>query len=50
MDEIQPPPADNQAMGFEMLETEPCISLQALNGIQGYQTMRVTGYVGKKGI
>jgi len=41
---------DNQAIGFEMLESEPCISLQALNGIQGYHTMRVTGYVGKKAI
>jgi len=49
-DEEESPPLDNQLVGFEMLETEPCIFLQALNGIQGFQTMRVTGYVGKKSI
>jgi len=49
-EEELPPTANNQTLGFEMLETEPCISLQALNGIQGFQTMRVTGYVGKKAI
>ncbi|VFQ67546.1 unnamed protein product [Cuscuta campestris] len=31
---------------FEILETEPCISFHAVNGITGYQTMRVTGHVG----
>ena len=50
VEDLQPPPVEQQAMGFEMLEPEPFISLQALNGIQGYQTMRVTGYVGKKAI
>jgi len=47
-EEGEPPTANN--LEFELLETEPCISLQALNGIQGFQTMRVTGYVGKKAI
>ena len=41
---------DGKSVGFEMIETEPCISLQAINGVQGFQTMRVTGYVGKKAI
>jgi len=50
VDDTPPPLAEQQTIGFEMLESEPCISLQALNGIQGYQTMRVTGYVGKKAI
>jgi len=49
-DEEMTPTASNQTLGFEMLETEPCISFQALNEIQGFQTMRVTGYVGKKAI
>ena len=44
------PTATNQLLGFEMIETEPCISLQALNKVQGFQTMWVTGYVGKKPI
>jgi len=48
-DEVLPTP-DSQTIGFEMIEMEPCISLQALNGIHGFQTMRVTGYVGKKAI
>ena len=48
-DEVSPT-ANSQTLGFEMIETEPCISLQALNEIQGFQTMRVTGYVGKKAI
>ena len=39
-----------KSMGFEMIEIEPCIFLQAINGVQGFQTMRVTGYVGKKAI
>jgi len=42
--------SEGKAMGFEMIETEPCISLQAINGIQGFQTMRVRGYFGKKSI
>jgi len=33
------PTATNQLLGFEMIETEPCISLQALNKVQGFQTM-----------
>ena len=37
-------------MGFEMIKTDPCISFQAINWVQGFQTMRVTGYVGKKAI
>lgn len=40
---------EGKSVGFKMIETEPCISLQAINGVQGFQTMRVTGYVGEKG-
>ncbi|KAK9690943.1 hypothetical protein RND81_09G165300 [Saponaria officinalis] len=36
--------------GFEMVETVLCISMNALSGSSGFQTMRVTGYVGKKAI
>ncbi|KAK9698242.1 hypothetical protein RND81_08G090700 [Saponaria officinalis] len=36
--------------GFEMVETVPCISMNALSGSSGFQTMRVTDYVGKKAI
>ncbi|KAK9713235.1 hypothetical protein RND81_06G013500 [Saponaria officinalis] len=36
--------------GFEMVETAPCISMNALSGSSGFQTMRVTGYVGKKAL
>jgi len=32
-DEEVSPTANSQTFGFEMIETEPCISLQALNGI-----------------
>ena len=35
---------------FEMLETDPCISLHVVNGVQTYQTMRVTGHYGRKPI
>jgi len=35
---------EGEPVGFEMLEIEPCISLQAVNGVQGYQTMRLTGH------
>ncbi|VFQ77747.1 unnamed protein product [Cuscuta campestris] len=38
------------SLGFEVLETEPCISFHAVNGIAGYQTMKVTGHFGKKSI
>ena len=31
-------------------DQEPCISVNALSGIQGYQTMRVVGFVGRKPI
>jgi len=41
---------EGKALEFELVETEPCISLQAISGVQGFQTMRVTGYVGKKSI
>jgi len=41
---------EQKSMGFEMIETEPCISLQAINRVQGFQTMRVMGYVGNKAI
>jgi len=41
---------DSEPVGFEMLETEPCISLQAVNGVQGYQTMRLIGHHGHKRI
>jgi len=37
---------DGEPVGFEMLETEPCISLQAVNEVQGYQTMRLIGHHG----
>jgi len=40
------PEGDGEPIGFEMLETDPCISLQAVNGMQGYQTMRITGTMG----
>ncbi|KAK9684868.1 hypothetical protein RND81_10G238500 [Saponaria officinalis] len=36
--------------GFEMVETVPCISMNALSGSSGFQTMRVTRYVGKKAV
>ena len=49
-DEEVSPAANSQTLGFEMSETKPCISLQAINGIQRFQTMRVIGYVGKKAI
>jgi len=38
------------AIGFEMVETDPCISIQAVNGIPQYQTMRVTGHYGRRPI
>ena len=31
-------------------DQEPCIYVNALLGIQGYQTMRVMGFVGRKSI
>ena len=27
---------EQKSVGFEMIETEPCISLQAINGMQGF--------------
>ena len=41
---------DGEPIGFEMLNTEPCLSLQAIIGVQGYQIMRITGHHGKKPI
>jgi len=41
---------EGKALEFELLETEPFISLQAINGVQGFQTMRVMGYFGKKSL
>ena len=41
---------DGKLVEFEMIETEPCTSLQAINGIQGFQTIRVIGHYGKKSI
>ncbi|KAK9713615.1 hypothetical protein RND81_06G039800 [Saponaria officinalis] len=35
---------------FELVDTIPCISMNALSGSSGFQTMRVTGYVGKKAV
>ncbi|XP_074304368.1 uncharacterized protein LOC141639077 [Silene latifolia] len=35
-------------VGYDMLGSDPCISVNALSGSPGFQTMRVTGYVGKK--
>lgn len=40
----------DEAVDFEMLEADPCVSLHAMNGMQGYQAMRVTGQYGKKAI
>ncbi|XP_074300143.1 uncharacterized protein LOC141631357 [Silene latifolia] len=37
-------------VGYEMVESVPCISMNAMSGSSGFQTMRVTGYVGKKAI
>lgn len=39
-----------EPIGFEMLKTDPCISLHAVNGIQSYQTMRIAGHYGRKPI
>jgi len=38
---------EGQPVGFELIESEPCISLQAINGVQGFQTMKATSHVGK---
>ena len=38
---------EEEAMDFEMIEADPCISLHAMNGIQAYQEMTVTGQHGK---
>ena len=46
--EEESPGLEDQIVGLEMIETKPCISLQAINGIQRFQTMRVTGHYGKK--
>jgi len=49
-DQEEPQEGEEEAIDFEVLEADPCISLHALNGIQGYQAMRVTGHYGKKPI
>ncbi|VFQ81961.1 unnamed protein product [Cuscuta campestris] len=49
-DDIGEGEALDENINFEILETEPCISFHAVNGIAGYQTMRVTGHFGKKAI
>jgi len=41
---------EDKALGFELVETKPYISLQAINGVQGFQIMRVTGHIGRKSI
>ncbi|XP_074271624.1 uncharacterized protein LOC141595557 [Silene latifolia] len=35
---------------YDMSTSEPCISVNALSGCTGFQTMRVTGYVGKTAV
>ena len=41
---------EGKLAGFEMIDSKPCISLHAINGVQGFQTMRVTGHFEKKAI
>ena len=41
---------EGEPIGFEMLETDPCISLPIVNGIQSYQIMRIIGHYGRKPI
>ena len=49
-EELEEAGLGEDAIGFEMVETEPCISIQAVNGAPGYQTMRVTGHYGRRPI
>ena len=48
--EKEPCSWENEEHEFEYQELQPQISVNALGGLQGYQSMRVTAYVGKKHI
>ena len=49
-EELEEAGLGKDAIIFEMVEIDPCISIQAVNGIPQYQTMRVTGHYGRRPI